>query len=147
MKRIKWLLFVGLMVAVTRLHAADSISSTTVRNVGGSFGGGYDFIFGNTSDGTGENAASKLNAATLNGSPTRLKITEIQWACTGMNVGVLFDATTDSTATILSGQGWLKDLSLIDPWASGHTGNILFTTVGASAGDGYTIRIKAAPAQ
>lgn len=149
MKRFKWFFFVACLLAIStaRVRAADQISSTTVRNAGGSFGGGYEFVFGNTSDGTGEAAAAKFTANTLSGGPTRLKITEIQWTCTGMNVGIVFDATTDSTATILSGQGWLKDISWIDPWTTGHTGNILFNTVGASAGDGYNIRIKAAPVQ
>lgn len=126
--------------------AADSISSMTVTNAGGTFGGHYDLIYANSSDGTGELNVTKFDAPNLSGAPTRLKITEIQWSCSGMNVGIAFDGTSKSTATILSGQGWLKDLSAIDPWVSGHTGKIMFTTIGASAGDGYVIRIKAVPA-
>lgn len=125
--------------------AADTVSTTTVRNAGGSFGGTYASVFSNASDGTGETLVTKITASGLSGAPTRLKITKIKWATSGLNVVVLFDGTSKSTGTILSGNGELSEKDgfvLQDPWVAGHNGNILFSTLGHTAGDGYTIYLE-----
>lgn len=127
--------------------AADSVSTTTIRNAGGSFGGRYTFLFGNSSDGTGETAVTKVTAGGLSGSPNRLKITRIRWATNGLNVLVYFDGTADSLAMVLTGNGELDGIAIQDPWVAGHTGNLVFSTGGASAGDGYTIYIEATAVQ
>lgn len=125
--------------------AADLVSTTTIRNAGGTFGGTYSSVFSNASDGTGEALVTKITASGLAGTPTRLKITKLKWATYGMNVLVLFDGTAKSTATILSGNGELSEKDgfvLQDPWVTGHNGNILFSTQGHTTGDGYNIYME-----
>lgn len=141
-------LLVGATAGVSR--AADTVVSKTIRNSGGSWGGSYQFLFGNASDGTGEAAVVKVSTASLSGTPTKLKITRMRWSCDGMQVSVLFQASSSDRVAILSGNGEFneeKDGPIIDPQSSGHTGNILFTTHGASVGDGYTIYLEAKPVQ
>lgn len=140
------LLLIGAAVNVS--HAADTVVTKVIRNAGGVFGGSYQFLFGNASDGTGESAVVKVSTASLNGTPTRLKITRMRWSCDGMQVQVLFQASSSDRVAILSGNGEFseaKDGPIIDPQSAGHTGNILFTTSGASAGDGYTVFLEVQP--
>lgn len=98
--------------------------------------------FTNISDGTGESAVLKVDASTLSGAPTDLKIERIWYAVAGMVVNVLWDATTDVTALVLQGDGFM-DLScfggLDNNSGSGKTGDIRFTTVGHTSGDSYSI--------
>jgi hypothetical protein len=65
-----------------------------------------------------------------------------------MNVRVLFDATTDTYAWLEpQNTAYLMDFSTIGGIPSnagaGVTGDVLFTTHDASAGDSYTIVIEA----
>jgi hypothetical protein len=116
-----------IVAAAAGARAADTVSSTTIRNTNGN----YAFLFGNASDGTGESAVVKVTAAELSGTPTKFMITKLKWATIGMAVSVLFDASTDDRVAILTGTGSLDELSngpLKDPQSSGHTGNVLFTT-------------------
>jgi hypothetical protein len=133
--------------AASLSNAADTVTSKTLRNTGGAWGSNYAFLFGNGSDGTGESAVVKVSTTTLQGTPTKLKITKMKWNVYGMAVAVLFDASTDDRVAILSGDGEYdadkQGGPIIDPQSSGHTGNILFTTIGHSAGDGYTIYLEA----
>lgn len=152
MRLFKRFLLVSFFVASigSIAKAADIVSTTTVRNAGGTFGGTYQFLFSDASDGTGENAVTKVTASGLAGAPTRLKITHIKWSTYGMNVLILFDGTSKSTGTILSGNGELSSADgfvLQDPWVTGHNGNILFSTQGHTTGDGYTIFLEAKPVQ
>jgi hypothetical protein len=133
--------------AASLSSAVDTVTSKILRNTGGAWGSNYAFLFTNGSDGSGESAVVKVSTAALQGTPTKLKITKIKWNVQGMGVVVLFDATTDDRAIILAGDGEYdadkQGGPLIDPWSSGHTGNILFTTVGHSAGDSYTVYLEA----
>jgi hypothetical protein len=130
--------------------AADTVSTMTVRNAGGSWGGAYSFVFGNASDGTGEAAVSKVTLSGLQGAPTRVKIVKLKWHVVGMSVAILFDHTTDDRVLILNGDGEISekdgDAPIADPASVGGTGNVLFTTIGHSAGDGYTISMEIKPA-
>ena len=127
-------------------RAADTVSSTTIRNSGGAWGGNYAFLFGNASDGTGESAVVKVSTTALQGTPSRLQITKLKWAVRGMSVSVLYDATTDDRVAILTGNGELseEELPLKDPRSAGATGNVLFTTHLSSdtARAGYTIYME-----
>jgi hypothetical protein len=71
----------------------------------------------------------------------------MKWNVQGMGVAVLFDATTDDRVVTLHGDGEYdadrQGGPIEDPRSTGATGNILFTTVGHSAGDGYTVYIEA----
>lgn len=127
---------------------ADAVSSQTILD------GERLFIgkFTNISDGTGETAVVKINASTLNRNIfgyacNGVKINKI-WATThGMEVRILFDATTDTFAwQIPQNTNYLMDFSSFGGLSSnagaGVNGNLLFTTVDFTAGDMYTIVLE-----
>ena len=99
--------------------------------------------FTNISDGTGETAVLKVDVSTLAGAPSSVKITHIEYDISGMQVAILWDATTDVPAIVLSQGQQRFDFSnaggLINNAGAGVTGDILFTTIGASANDTYSI--------
>jgi len=128
---------------------ADAVTSQTILD------GERLFIgkFTNISDGTGEVAVVKIDVSALNPNSFGLacngvKINKI-WAQTqGMSVDILWDASTDLICeTIPENQFYLMDYSsfggLPNNAGSGKTGDVLFTTTGAAAGDRYTITIEA----
>lgn len=100
--------------------------------------------FTNISDGTGESAVAKVTASSLSGAPSEVRIDRIIANTDGMAVNILWDATTDVTAFVVS-QGANLDLDfrsfggLKNNAGTGKTGNINFTTIGHSANDVYTI--------
>ena len=120
---------------------ADAVTSTKVqdgpRNV--------VYRFTNVSDGTGETAALKIDASTLSPPPSFLVIERMWFVCSGMDVRILFDADTDDLAITLAGTDMFDFRSvgpIIDPQSTGSTGDIRFTTVGATAGDSYSIVLQ-----
>jgi hypothetical protein len=128
---------------------ADAVTSQTILD------GERLFIgkFTNISDGTGESGVVKIDVSALNANASGLacngiKINKI-WAQTvGMSIDILWDATTDLLCeTVPENQFYLMDYSsfggLPNNAGSGKTGDVLFTTVGAAAGDRYTIVIEA----
>ena len=127
---------------------ADAVSSQTILD------GERLFIgkFTNISDGTGETAVVKINASSLNRNIfgyacNGVKINKI-WATThGMEVRILFDATTDTFAWMIpQNTNYLMDFSsfggLPSNAGAGVNGNLLFTTVDFTAGDMYTIVLE-----
>jgi hypothetical protein len=127
---------------------ADAVTSQTILD------GERLFIgkFTNISDGTGEVAVAKIVAANLSRNSFNLacngvKINKI-WATThGMEVRILFDATTDAFAwQIPQNTNYLMDFSSFGGLPSnaglGATGDVLFTTTDMSAGDMYTIVLE-----
>lgn len=128
---------------------ADAVTSQTILD------GERLFIgkFTNISDGGGESGVIKIDVSALNPSAAGnacngVKINKI-WAQTqGMSVDILWDATTDLICeTIPENQFYLMDYSsfggLPNNAGAGKTGDVLFSTVGAAAGDRYTIIIEA----
>jgi hypothetical protein len=110
----------------------------------------YSARFTNISDGTGESAVAKITLSSLIGpqniAPTAVKIREILYNIQGFSsVRILFDHTTDDVAAVLpAGTGYMDFTGLnglMDPRSAGATGNILFTTVGASATATYDITL------
>jgi len=100
------------------------------------------YTFENVSDGTGEAAVAKVDISGLTGTPTKVTIKKLWWNCVGMAVRILFDHTTDDAVFLCAGDGHLcmKDSpGIADPASSGGTGDILFTTVGHTSGDMYSI--------
>ena len=104
----------------------------------------------NISDGTGETAVTKVDVSALEAdsrtglSCTDVNIERIWWQCIGMKVRILFDADTDVMAIELGeNQSGNHDYSifggLANNAATGKTGDVKFTTVGASSGDTYTV--------
>lgn len=127
---------------------ADAVTSQTILD------GERLFIgkFTNISDGTGETGVIKIDVSTLTPSAAGnacngIKINKI-WAQTmGMAVDILWDANTDLLCeTIPENQFYLMDYSsfggLPNNAGTGVTGDVLFSTVGAAAGDRYTIVIE-----
>lgn len=104
--------------------------------------------FTNISDGTGETAVTKVDVSALNsyqGNPcVAVQIDRIYAMTSGMDVRMLWDATADQIiVTIPSNVAQtfnFEDWGGIDNNAgAGSNGDILFTTVGASSGDSYSI--------
>ena len=104
----------------------------------------------NISDGTGEDAVAKVDVSALEAdsrtglSCTDVNIERIWWQCIGMKVRILFDADTDVMAIELGeNQSGDHDYSifggLVNNAGTGKTGDVKFTTVGASSGDTYTV--------
>jgi len=127
---------------------ADAVTSQTILD------GERLFIgkFTNISDGTGETGVVKIDVSTLARNASGLacngvKINKI-WASThGLEVRILFDATTDAFAWMITQQTFYEmDFSsfggLSNNAGAGVTGDVLFTTIDASAGDMYTIVLE-----
>jgi hypothetical protein len=96
----------------------------------------------NLSDGTGESAVNKVDVSALDGAPDSVAIDRIEYDCNGMRVDLLWDATADTVAATLSGQGAMdfkRVGGLQNNSGAGKTGDIHLTTNGHTAGDGYTI--------
>ena len=104
----------------------------------------------NISAGTGETAVTKVDVSALEAdsrtgqSCTDVNIERIWWQCIGMKVRILFDADTDVMAIELGeNQSGNHDYSifggLTNNAGTGKTGDVKFTTVGASSGDTYTV--------
>jgi len=125
---------------------ADAVASQTIVD-----GPSYVAIkLTNISDGTGESAVTKIDVSALEAdsrtglSCTDVNIERIWWQCIGMKVRILFDADTDVMAIELGeNQSGDHDYSifggLVNNAGTGKTGDIKFTTVGASSGDTYTV--------
>jgi len=127
---------------------ADTVASQTILD-------GERLViqkFTNISDGTGETAVVKIDVSTLipnsfgiacNG----VKLNKIYATTHGMEVRILWDATTDVFAWMIpQNTNYLMDLSsfggIPNNAGTGVTGDVLFTTADASAGDMYTIVLE-----
>lgn len=109
--------------------------------------------FTNQSDGTGEAAVNKIVPANLavnaqGKACTDLKLNRIWAATTGMAVNLLWDATADVLAwTIPQDRIYRMEFGdylggIPNNSGAGKTGNLAFSTVGASAGDSYSIIVE-----
>jgi len=125
---------------------ADAVTSQTV------FDGERMAVmkFTNISDGTGETAVLKVDVSALTSNASGkacdgVTIERVHYTIGGMAVSVLWDATTDvPTLVLASGQSTLDFTKIQIPnnAGAGVTGDILFTTIGASSGDTYTIMLE-----
>lgn len=107
--------------------------------------------FNNVSDGTGETAVLKVDVSALAANNvgkecTGVDIRRIVASVNGMSVNILWDATTDVNAFILSPGMYAFDFDssaiLRNNAGAGKTGDILFSTIGASSGDTYSITLE-----
>jgi len=108
--------------------------------------------FTNVSDGTGESAVVKVDVSALATNSagqacTSVTVAKIWWQCVGMGVELLFDATTDMLIIGLSpDSNGFHDYSpftgIPNNAGAGKTGDIAFTTIGASANDTYTVILE-----
>ena len=105
--------------------------------------------FTNVSDGTGESTVKKVDVSALSSSLdgvacSEVVIERIWWQCNGMKVQILFDATTNAFCIELGenqsgNQDYTNFGGLSNNSGSGKTGDVLFTTVGHTSADTYTI--------
>ena len=125
---------------------ADAVASQTLQD------GDKSVVmkFTNISDGSGEAAVKKEDVSALQtqsgsgASCTGVTIDCVWYECNGMSVDLLWDASTDILAWTLSGYGYF-DFRMAGPLvnnASSPTGDIMFTTTGASSGDRYVVMLK-----
>ena len=108
--------------------------------------------FTNVSDGTGESAVAKVDVSALAAnsagtSCSEVRVVRVSHAIVGMSVQMFFNATTNvllmQLAESSNGHMDFKDFSGIPNNAgSGKNGDILFTTVGHSSGDTYSIVLE-----
>jgi len=108
--------------------------------------------FTNISDGSGESAVAKVDVSSLSANDvgktcTGASIEKIWWQCNGMKVQLFFDASSNVIAIELGeNQSGYHDYTsfggIINNAGSGKTGDILFTTVGHSSADSYTIILQ-----
>ena len=103
--------------------------------------------FTNISDGTGESAVVKVDVSTLVDAPTKVTINKIWFSADGMAVKLLWDADADVLVYIIpSNQNGFLDFSsfagIHNNAGVGVTGDLVFTTVGHSAGDSYSIILE-----
>lgn len=127
---------------------ADAVASQTLLDGERLFIGKYT----NISDGTGETAVNKIVVSNLSPNAAGqacngVKINKIYSTTHGMEVRILWDATTDVFAWMLpQNTNYLMDFSsfggLQNNGGAGVTGNVAFTTLDASAGDMYTIVLE-----
>ena len=112
----------------------------------------YIAKFTNISDGTGETAVLKIDVSTLapnafNLACNGVKLNKIYSTTHGMEVRILWDATTDVFAWMIpQNSNYLMDLSsfggIPNNSGDGKTGDVMFTTLDASAGDMYCIVLE-----
>ena len=127
---------------------ADAVTSQTIQDDNRK----AVLKFTNISDGSGESAVTKIDVSALQAnskgdSCTEVAISKIWWQCVGMGVQLLNDATSDTLIIALSpdsnGMHDYPPFSGIPNNAgSGKTGDVQFTTIGASSGETYTVILE-----
>lgn len=107
--------------------------------------------FNNVSDGTGESAVLKVDVSALSADfqgndCSGVSIRKVTAMLNGMSVNILWDATADVSCIILAPGMYtlnFNDTAILGNNAgAGKTGDIMFTTIGASVGDTYSIIIE-----
>ena len=108
--------------------------------------------FTNISDGTGETAVLKVDVSALTSSAsgracTGVTITKIHAATHGLEVQIYWDATTDVFCwCVPQNSQYTMDFDkfggLTNNAGAGKTGDVLFSTADATAGDFYTIVLE-----
>jgi hypothetical protein len=108
--------------------------------------------FTNLSDGTGESKVLKVDVSALTSSAsglacTGVTITKIYSATHGLEVQIYWDATTDVFCwCVPQNSEYTMDFEkfggLTNNAGTGVTGDVLFSTTDASAGDFYTIVLE-----
>jgi len=127
---------------------ADAVTSQTIQD------GERKAVlkFTNISDGSGEAAVKKIDVSALSANSagaacTEVAVAKIWWQCVGMGVELLNDADADTLIIGLSpdsnGYHDYSDFSGIpNNSGDGKTGDVMFTTIGASNTDTYTVIIE-----
>lgn len=121
---------------------ADSVATHVMFESAGD----YLAKFSNISDGTGEADVVKVDVSALTPSCAEVDILGLWFSTDGMAVRIEWDATTDTVAWLVPANqtGYIdftKTLngSLRNDSGTGKTGDVLFTTIGHTSGDTYSI--------
>lgn len=97
--------------------------------------------FTNVSDGTGEAAVLKVDVSTY--GCAGVVINKLYASTFGMGVDILWDATADVLCWHVPADTTysmdFSPFSLVNNAGTGKTGDVMFTTVGHTAGDRYSI--------
>ena len=98
-------------------------------------------------DTSNEARAIKVDVSSYDPAPTKVRVDKIQYSIAGaLQVLLDWDATTDVTFAVLSGQGELEACKfggLQNNAGAGVTGDIYLTTLGYSAGTvSYTLLLE-----
>lgn len=128
---------------------ADAVATQTIQDGSRS----AVFKFTNVSDGSGESAVVKIDVSTLSADPvtgkacTSVEIEKIWYSTIGMGVQILFDATTDVLAWELPADyadcvDFGDFTGIPNNAGAGKTGDVAFTTVGATLNDSYSVVMK-----
>jgi len=126
---------------------ADAVATTTIID-----GPRKAVIYcTDTSDGDGEAAVTKVDVSGLSqntdlDSCTGVRLEKVVFSNVGMGVKILWDATADVIALELpadySDTIDFSDIGGLPNYAgTGKTGDIQFTTVGATSGDTYSVTL------
>ena len=132
---------------------ADAVTSQTLSD------GGTTAVmkFTNISDGNGEASVKKVDVSTLTASPTgaacsRVHITQVWYAISGMRIDLEWDATSNVKALILGGGVTLEPTvghldfrsfgGIKNNAGSGITGDVALTTLHHTNNDAYTIILE-----
>jgi len=127
---------------------ADAVTSQTIED------GERNCImkFTNVSDGTGESAVAKVDVSALAAnaagiSCSEVRVMRVSHAIVGMSVQMFLNATSNvllmELAESSNGHMDFHDFGGIPNNAgSGKTGDVLFTTVGHTSGDTYSIILE-----
>lgn len=111
------------------------------------------FKFTNVSDGTGESGVVKVDVSALTPDPMTGKacssatIQYITYSTIGMGVKIFFDATADVLAWEMPADdartfNFFEFTGIPNNAGAGKTGDILFSTVNATAGNSYAVLLK-----
>ena len=113
--------------------------------------------FTNISDGNGEASVKKVDVSALTASPsgsacTRVHITQVWYAISGMRIDLEWDATSNVKALILGGGVTLEPTvghldfrsfgGIKNNAGSGITGDVALTTLHHTNNDAYTIILE-----
>ncbi len=126
---------------------ADAVTSQTV------FDGERELVmnFTNISDGTGETGVLKVDVSTFASSASGkacngVILDKVHVSINGMSVAILWDANTDVPAWIAAPGVYSfdfgKKIRIPNNAGTGKNGDVLFTTIGASTGDTYSIMLE-----
>jgi len=122
---------------------ADAVTSQTLID------GGKNLVmkFTNVSDGAGESAVTKVDVSAF--AAAGVKINKIHYSTYGMAVRILWDATADVVAWLVPQDAdgcmdFTQFGGLQNNAGDGKTGDIQFTTIGATSGDTYSIVLEMA---
>ena len=105
----------------------------------------YVITLTNLSDGTGESAVKKVDITGLHPVPTSLRLEKVSGTVAGMNVELLWGASSKVKFLVLSDAQIDLDFSdiggLPDPKASGFDGCVYLTTANQSSGSSYSLTL------